>query len=73
MQRDDRGKPLARDDGRHDLRGEPAVGLEHRVERRLVECGAAVGLDDLASPQQLAYHGLPTKSDCSLVRNGGNT
>ena len=58
VERDDRGESLADEDRRHDLRGEAAVGLEHRLERRVVEGGPAVVLDDLAPLLQLEDDGL---------------
>ena len=50
VQRDDRREPAVDEDRRHDLRGEPAVGLEHPLERRVVEGARGVSSWTTCSP-----------------------
>ena len=73
MQRHDRGEPAARDHGGDDLGGEPAVRLQHPLKRRLIEGGAAVGLNDLVSLDELAHHRLVAQVNRPLVDERGNT
>ena len=67
VQRHDRRQPAPGEDRGHDLGGEPAVGLEHRLEGGIVKGGAGVGLDDLAALRQLAHDRLGPQIHRALV------
>ena len=68
VQGDDRAQAVAVEDGRDDLRGEPAVGVEHPLKGRVVVGRAAVVLDDLPSLLQLEHDGLRPEVDRALSR-----